>query len=58
MSSAADFWLCFFLVGLLAGLSYLRGRFPAASPNRQTAALVTAALLFLSACTVLGFGAR
>jgi hypothetical protein len=58
MGSAADVWLCVLLGLLFAILSYLRSRFPAASRSRQTAAVVTAATLFLSACSVLGFGAR
>lgn len=56
MSSTADVWLCLLLVLLFAMLSYFKRRFPAASFRSQAAVVVTAATLFLSACSVLGFG--
>jgi EamA domain-containing membrane protein RarD len=52
MSSNGYPWLCLLLAVLFAALFSLRRRFPAASRAAETAALMVAAVIFLSVCSL------
>jgi len=52
MNSAGQLWLCALLVILFGALVILRKRFPHVSKTLEAAALVTAAVVFLSACSL------
>jgi hypothetical protein len=53
MNPADDVFLCLLTVALFGLLFFLRVRFPHASRGSETAVLVSAAIVFFSACNLL-----